>query len=443
MKKITYTLLLLVLIPFKISAMELPNLYSDKVVLYDPDTEEVLYEVKSEEEASIASLTKIMTTIVAIENIEDLDKHTKITKEILSEIPYDASVAGLKLNDDVTYRDLLYASILPSGADATTALAHGVSGTTEKYIDLMNRKAEELGLKHTHFSNVTGYDIDNHYSTANEVLKLLIYSLKNSTFNEIYKTNTYTLSNGLKVESTVNKYNRLLKLDTSSIIGSKTGFTGDAGLCMSAIIKTNDKELLLVTLGADYLGGKARNLLDTLNIVKYLDDNYKIQTLYAKDDELFEINVKDSKEKGMSGICTLTSKKKKPFLGEKKFFLHYGFEVVDEIGDYELLALSFDDSKIPQFCDTARCMKIDNRKFTIYYSPECPYTQYEVKELTEYARENHIEIRFIKIDSLEKAKSVPCVFQNWANFYQGKFISNTILNANSLKKLLSENNGIH
>lgn len=297
MKKITYTLLLLVLIPFKISAMELPNLYSDKVVLYDPDTEEVLYEVKSEEEASIASLTKIMTTIVAIENIEDLDKHTKITKEILSEIPYDASVAGLKLNDDVTYRDLLYASILPSGADATTALAHGVSGTTEKYIDLMNRKAEELGLKHTHFSNVTGYDIDNHYSTANEVLKLLIYSLKNSTFNEIYKTNTYTLSNGLKVESTVNKYNRLLKLDTSSIIGSKTGFTGDAGLCMSAIIKTNDKELLLVTLGADYSGGKARNLLDTLNIVKYLDDNYKIQTLYAKDDELFEINVKDSKEK--------------------------------------------------------------------------------------------------------------------------------------------------
>jgi len=159
--------------------------------------------------------------------------------------------------------------------------------------------------------------------------------------------------------------------------------------------------------------------------------------------ELLEYAIKDSKEKGMSGICTLTSKKKKPFLGEKKFFLHYGFEVVDEIGDYELLALSFDDSKIPQFCDTARCMKIDNRKFTIYYSPECPYTQYEVKELTEYARENHIEIRFIKIDSLEKAKSVPCVFQNWANFYQGKFISNTILNANSLKKLLSENNGIH
>lgn len=152
--------------------------------------------------------------------------------------------------------------------------------------------------------------------------------------------------------------------------------------------------------------------------------------------ELLEYAINDSKEKGMSGICTLTSKKKKPFLGEKKFFEHYGFKVVDTIGDYELLALSFDNKELPKFNDSARTMKIDNKEFTIYYSLACPYVEYEVKELSDYAKEKNIKITFIKIDSLEKAKNTPCIFNNWANFYKGEFLSNTILNANSFEKLI-------
>ena len=154
--------------------------------------------------------------------------------------------------------------------------------------------------------------------------------------------------------------------------------------------------------------------------------------------ELLEYAINDSKEKGMSGICTLTSKKKKPFIGEKKFFLHFGFKVVDEVGDYELLALQFDNNETPKFNDNAKSMKIDNNEFTIYYSPACPYVLYEVEELSIYAKENNIKIKFIKIDTLEKAKNVPCIFNNWANFYKGEFISNTILNANSFKKLIKE-----
>ncbi len=154
------------------------------------------------------------------------------------------------------------------------------------------------------------------------------------------------------------------------------------------------------------------------------------------DKELLEYAINDSKEKGMSGICALTSKKKKPFLGEKKFFEHYGFKVVDEIGDYQLLALQFDNNETPKFNDNARLMKIDNQEFTIYYSPECPYVEYEVKELSNYAKEKNIKIKFIKIDSLEEAKQVPCIFNNWANFYKGEFISNTILNVNSFDKLI-------
>ena len=154
--------------------------------------------------------------------------------------------------------------------------------------------------------------------------------------------------------------------------------------------------------------------------------------------ELLEYAINDSKEKGMNGICTLTSKKKKPFVGEKKFFEHYGFKVVDEIDDYELLALKFETGETPKFNNKARLMKIDNQDFTIYYSNECPYVEYEVKELTEYAKKNNIKINFIKIDTLEKAKDAPCIFNNWANFYKGKFISNTILNANSFEKLIKK-----
>ena len=152
--------------------------------------------------------------------------------------------------------------------------------------------------------------------------------------------------------------------------------------------------------------------------------------------ELLEYAIQDAKNKKMSGICTLVSKKKMPFIGDKKFFLHFGFKVVDTIGDYELVALSFNDKEMPKFNDNARKMSIDSNDFTIYYSNECPYVEYEVKELTDYAKSKNIKLNFIKIDSLEKAKNAPCIFNNWANFYKGKFVSNTILNANAFEKLL-------
>ena len=152
--------------------------------------------------------------------------------------------------------------------------------------------------------------------------------------------------------------------------------------------------------------------------------------------ELLEYAINDAKSKKMSGLCIIVAKKKKPFFGEKTFFEHFGFKVVDTIADYELLALQFDNSPTPKFSDTARKMQIENKDFTIYYSNECPYVEYEVKELSNYANNKNIKLNFVKIDTLEKAKNAPCIFNNWANFYKGKFISNTILNANAFEKLI-------
>lgn len=150
--------------------------------------------------------------------------------------------------------------------------------------------------------------------------------------------------------------------------------------------------------------------------------------------ELLEYAINDAKSKGKSGICTISSKKKKPFISEKAFFLKYGFKVVDTVEDYELLALSFDTS-VPKFSDSVRCRKVDSKDLTIFYSPQCPFVVNCVKEAKEYMAENNINIIFNEIDTLKKAKSVPCIFNNWAVFKDGKFISNTLLNKNSIKKL--------
>ena len=100
------------------------------------------------------------------------------------------------------------------------------------------------------------------------------------------------------------------------------------------------------------------------------------------------------------------------------------------------MALQFDSNETPKFNDSARQMKIEDKDFTIYYTNECPYVEYEIKELSDYSKDKKIKLNFVKIDTLDKAKNAPCFMNNWANFYKGKFISNTILNANSLEKLL-------
>lgn len=150
--------------------------------------------------------------------------------------------------------------------------------------------------------------------------------------------------------------------------------------------------------------------------------------------ELLEYAIADAKSQKKSGLCTIASKKKKPYIGDKKFFEKYGFQVVDTIGDFELLALSF-NGEVPKFNEPARNMKIDHSELTIFYSPQCPFTSHCIQEIEDYKEKNNVPIRIEKIDTLDKAKNVPCVFNNWANFQDGKFLSNALLNTNMIAKL--------
>lgn len=291
MKKILFLLFILI-IPLRIYGLTYPSVNSKIVEIYDLNDNEVLYEIDSNKKTYIASLTKIATVMTAIENINDLNHKVTITSKIMNTVNPAASVAGLKVGDKVTYRDLLYAAMLPSGSDAVNAIAIASSGSISNFVNKMNTLVKKIGLTNTHFANVTGLDDANNYSTASDIRKLLIYSLKNETFKKIYTSKNYTLSNGLKVESTINIYNQYSKLDDSEILGCKTGYTKNAGYCMAALADINGHEVLVILIKAKHEGTKYYNIIDTINLIKFLNKNYKEEKIINKNDLIKVIPVK-------------------------------------------------------------------------------------------------------------------------------------------------------
>lgn len=156
-------------------------------------------------------------------------------------------------------------------------------------------------------------------------------------------------------------------------------------------------------------------------------------------EKLLEYCINDAKEQNKSGICVISSKKKKPFLSDKKFMQKYGFKTVDTIGDeYELLALSLDGTT-PSFNDRAKMQSIESENLTIFYGMQCPYIPNCIEQVSNYCKANNISLDLVEVDSLEKAKSSPGVFNNWAVFYKGQFETVHLLNENYLKKMLCLN----
>ena len=273
------------------------DIYSEYAILYNLDEDIVLYEKNSEVRTSIASLTKIMTVIVAIENIENLDNKVTLTYPVFRGLAEaNASVAGFKIGETVSYRDLLMGALLPSGADATRALALNIAGSEDRFVELMNKKASVLGLENTNFSNTTGLESYNHYSTVKDISVILKYALKNKIFKQMYMTREYTTTNGRTFYSTLKKISNSYAIDVSNILGTKTGFTNEAGLCMSSIANYNGINYLLVTAGADYRGNTPRQLLDATNIYNYYSNNYGYKYIINKNDYITDIKIKYSKD---------------------------------------------------------------------------------------------------------------------------------------------------
>ena len=268
--------LLLLLWPRRVT---LDGLNSPHAILLRADSGEVLAEKDADSTIYPASMTKMMTALLAIEANPDLDTPVTLPEEIFPALQaQNASLAGFQAEETATVRDLLYGAMLPSGAECCEALARQVSGSEEAFVALMNRKAGELGMKHTHFANCTGLTSPEHYSSAADLAVLLQAALNNETFRTVFTTGQYTSSvtaqhpKGLYMASTL-----LSRLDGGEvtggqILGGKTGYTDAAGLCLASLAVVNGKEYILVTLGAP--GNHATeqtNIMDAVQVYRRLE----------------------------------------------------------------------------------------------------------------------------------------------------------------------------
>jgi GNAT superfamily N-acetyltransferase len=151
---------------------------------------------------------------------------------------------------------------------------------------------------------------------------------------------------------------------------------------------------------------------------------------------LMEYCLSDARAKGKSGVCLLGAEKKKTWLTDPSFAEKYGFKIADSTDNgYQLLALSFDGTR-PEFSKNAKKMTIESDELTIYYDEQCPYVSQSVEAVREYCEANGVPLSLLHVDTLQKAKALPCVFNNWAVFYKGKFETVNLLDVEYLKRIL-------
>lgn len=256
-----------------------PETNSKHIIVIDRKTFTVLYEKDAYSKTAMASTTKIMTCILALENLS-LNKEITVSKKAAT---VHGSTLGLHINDKITINDLLYGLMLRSGNDCAISIAEEISGSTEEFAILMNKKAKELNLENTNFVTPNGLDDDNHYTTAYDLAILTDYALKNENFRKIVATKTCNISiNGQS--RTISNTNELLG-NLDGVYGVKTGFTFNAGRCLVSSCKRDEMDIIVVVLGADT---KKIRTQDSYNLINYVLENFSYIDVSSTIKEAFD-----------------------------------------------------------------------------------------------------------------------------------------------------------
>ena len=293
MKK--FILLLLLLIPIGVNCIETS---ARSAILMDMDSNRILYEKNAHEKRSVASISKIMTAVVAIES-NMLDCKVIIGDEIKT--AYGSGIY-IQEGEELTLRDLLYGLMLRSGNDAALAIANYVGGSVDDFVKLMNEKAKELKMTRTTFNNPSGLDQDKgNYSTAYDMAILTSYAMKLDEYKKITSTKKYTLKTNRNTYIWINK-NKLLSLYKYST-GGKTGFTEIAKRTLVSTATRDNLNLVVVTLNDGNDWNDHQNLFEygfnnytNLKILEkgkiniYGEKYYKDYTLYIKNDYFYLLN---------------------------------------------------------------------------------------------------------------------------------------------------------
>lgn len=289
MKKLScliFTFILLLIVS-EVQASEI-NINSNNAVLYNLNENKIIYEKNKDQKISIASLTKLMTALVAIENIEDLTKTVSLAKTDYDKLEkQDASSSSLKRNKKYTYEDLLYGLLLESGADCANALARLTLGNEQNFVKKMNEKAKELGMNNTRFANPIGLDDPNNYSTVNDVAILLKEDLRNPILNSIINSPSHKISDGTVIYHTIYGYMKTYKINIPGIQGGKTGYELNSGYALASTATRNNTTLMLITSKAN---NRPDHIIDAKNIYNYYFNNYGYYPIITKNSTLVTLN---------------------------------------------------------------------------------------------------------------------------------------------------------
>lgn len=257
-----------------------PIVSAEHAILIEADSGTVLFEKNGREQAPMASTTKIMTALLAIES-GDLSRMVTVSPEAVG---IEGSSIYLKAEEVLRMEELVYAVMLQSANDAAAAIALELSGSIEAFAERMNQKAQELGLYDTHFTNPHGLDDAEHYTSAHDLARLAAYALKNPKFAEVVSTvkKVIPLSETEGSRVLVN-HNRLLR-SYPDVIGVKTGFTKKSGRCLVSAAEKNGIRVIAVTLNAPDDWNDHREMLD------YGFDSLEIREIAAIGDYTLEVN---------------------------------------------------------------------------------------------------------------------------------------------------------
>ena len=273
-------LFILLLIPFNIKA-EAFEIMSQNVILVNLNNNEIIYEKNKDQIIKVASMQKVMTTITAIEHIDNLDSTVTIDEGMFASLDNDLLTLGLYAGETPTYRDLLYGTMLLSAADAAYTLGVKIAGSEEAFVEMMNETAKKIGLKNSVFKNTTGLDAEGQYSTVEDIYILFKYALNNNTFKEIISKEDYLTSDSqFYFDGPIHNAKHY---EMPYFLGGKTGFTEEAGLCLVSTAEYNGISYILVTAGADY-NYKNQNYYDQKTIYDYYMTNFNFMDAIKKKD---------------------------------------------------------------------------------------------------------------------------------------------------------------
>ncbi len=302
-KKLLSSFLLITLLCCKSFAIENLNVNANAALIIETNTGKVIYEKDGDEQNYPASVTKILTAILVLENC-NLDDVAIASESAISQIPDGYVVAPLKVGEEMKIKDLLYALMLKSANDAAYVLAEHVGKNVDFFSDMMNQKAKEIGCTGSHFVNPNGIHNERHYTTANDMYLIAKYAMQNEEFVKIVSTMEYTLPATNKYEAedrVMRNTNSFINPDSSfynkNVRGIKTGTTAQAGNCLITDVARDGLEFITVLLGAETSNGK---FSETEKMINYAYDNYTLTKIHSKGDVIKTIEIENATEETKS-----------------------------------------------------------------------------------------------------------------------------------------------